>query len=73
MLWALGREGSACAIHSQFIHLCGAGWRCEGDFAEGAPRPCGEWDLGEMWECPFFIAPPDLDAAPSTAALHGPS
>ncbi len=35
-----------------------AGWSCSGPFIKGKSRPCGEWDLGEMWECPFFVCLP---------------
>ena len=33
----------------------GVGWRFDGSLVEGKTKPCGEWDTGEMWECPFFV------------------
>ena len=40
--------------------MCGApaGWRFDGSLVEGKTKPCGEWDTGEMWECPFFVELP---------------
>ena len=35
-----------------------AGWKFEGCLVEGNTKPCGEWDTGEMWECPFFVELP---------------
>jgi hypothetical protein len=37
---------------------CAAGWQCSGSFIKGRSKACGEWDLGEMWECPFFVCLP---------------
>ena len=34
---------------------------------EGSSRPCDKWDLGEMWECPFLIAPPPQAALSSSS------
>ena len=36
----------------------GTGWQYQGMFTEGKSRPCEDWDLGEMWECPFFVELP---------------
>ena len=36
-----------------------AGWQYQGMFTQGKSRPCDDWDLGEMWECPFFVELPD--------------
>lgn len=35
-----------------------AGWKFDGSLVEGKTKPCGEWDTGEMWECPFFVQLP---------------
>jgi len=32
-----------------------------GELTEGRSAPCADWDLGDMWECPFLVplpAPP---------------
>jgi len=39
----------------------GPGWEYVGELTEGRSAPCGDWDLGDMWECPFLVplpAPP---------------
>ncbi|BDA48086.1 Fructan 6-exohydrolase [Coccomyxa sp. Obi] len=39
-----------------------SGWKYRGSFIKGKSRPCDEWDLGEMWECPFFVCLPQTSA-----------
>ena len=43
------------------------GWRFHGSLVEGKTKPCGEWDTGEMWECPFFV---ELPGTGGTVGFH---
>ena len=47
------------------------GWKYCGSFIEGKSRPCDDWDLGEMWECPFFVCLPEVfDEEQSSEGQH---
>ena len=45
-----------------------AGWTFEGCLVEGTTKPCGEWDTGEMWECPFFVELPSCGQKPDCSS-----
>ena len=73
ILPALGRQAWYCGINPVIEHAqeaqgvwsnATAGWRFYGSLVEGKTQPCGEWDTGEMWECPFFVE------LPSSAGNH---
>lgn len=33
-----------------------SGWQYAGSFVQGETKPCGDHDLGAMWECPFLAS-----------------
>lgn len=49
-----------------------AGWEFKGELPAGRSRPCGDWDMGAMWECPFLQPlrrpPPPPQPLPGAAA-----
>lgn len=41
-----------------------AGWEFKGELTEGRSAPCGDWDMGAMWECPFLLPLPPPPPTP---------
>ncbi|KAK9807040.1 hypothetical protein WJX72_011542 [[Myrmecia] bisecta] len=65
-----GRGGTLLVYKSQDA---AQGWEYAGELTTGKSRPLLDFDLGAMWECPFFTplnAKVEADAQPSAA---GPS
>ena len=54
--------------------VCSAGWEFKGELPAGRSRPCGDWDMGAMWECPFLqpLQPPLAPSPqPTPSAVAG--
>ena len=61
---------------TQLCFCCHAGWQYAGSFVQGETKPCGDHDLGAMWECPFLASlstgtPADTSQAAGEARVVG--
>ena len=45
-----------CSSMQSLELLLPAGWQYAGSFVQGETKPCGDHDLGAMWECPFLAS-----------------
>jgi len=63
------QESAPVQASIESVHAA-VGWKFEGSLVEGKTKPCGEWDTGEMWECPFFVElPSSAGFVPHTSEL----
>ena len=82
----LNRRFTGMQLFKSILQLCwyhymrltqgrAAGWEFKGELPAGRSRPCGDWDMGAMWECPFLQPlgppPPQPPPQPTPSAAAG--
>ena len=50
------RSGAGHDVRHHLGLVLSAGWQYAGSFVQGQTKPCGDHDLGAMWECPFLAS-----------------